>query len=404
MSVYRKTYTVTVAGQRVTRRTKTWTIEFRWKGRKRTIAGPPKRGVAEAMEQMLKRVILDRKAGRRINPDDAATISAWDSRAVAKLTEWGVLPPETIDAERPLTAHLDDFERHVRAGGRKSEAFARQWRRMVERTLDETRIRAWSVFSSDRAVGMVDDWLAQQQSAKRFGGATCNQYRMACRHFARFLRKRFGLESAPMESIPLESRPVQSKPMRTVQVDDLRRIIMAARDSAPIQGVAGPDWAMLIGLAALTGLDRRTISSLTPENIEPGADGATVIRARRSKTGEPVTVAVHVAQVAAWLAERAQQAGPGQPMIQMPARTADAMRAFCKAAGVPYRDGAGRVFNWRALRKQASNQAFRGGADPRLVQQMLGHADIRTTMAHYNEAMIEDAHRAARSMPELPFG
>ena len=55
------------------------------------------------------------------------------------------------------------------------------------------------------------------------------------------------------------------------------------------------------------------------------------------------------------------------------------VRQDLKAAGIPYRDAAGRVFDFHSLRCQMATLADAAGISPRVVQRLMRHSKLEMT-------------------------
>jgi hypothetical protein len=97
-----------------------------------------------------------------------------------------------------------------------------------------------------------------------------------------------------------------------------------------------------------------------------------------TKNGEPAALplprdlANDLQPYLAWLAE-------GEPAFPLPSRGADMLKIDLQAAGIPYRDTAGRVFDFHALRCQCATLADQAGVSPRIVQRLMRHSTLELT-------------------------
>jgi integrase len=109
-----------------------------------------------------------------------------------------------------------------------------------------------------------------------------------------------------------------------------------------------------MALAIATGLRYAEIKSITPESFALDNGHATVrVTAAYTKNGE--TAILHLPSDLAedlrdWLVGRPR----GLPTFAMPDKAAAMLRIDLQAAGIPYRDEAGLVFDFHALRCQCA--------------------------------------------------
>ena len=218
---------------------------------------------------------------------------------------------------------------------------------------------------------------------------------------------------------------------RTLAADDFARLIEAARQSRDdFRGLSGVDRSILYITAAYTGLRARELASLrdTSLDLENGLPTAAVQAAyskRRRKDIQPLRPDL-ARMLAEWIADRDQEPPEGPPVLplrkrgQEPAEPASAtrgaklwpgkwfreaaemLRADLAAAGIPYEDAAGRVFDFHALRHQFISGLAAAGVHPKVAQTLARHSTITLTMDRYTHLAVADVSGALEGLPELP--
>ena len=78
------------------------------------------------------------------------------------------------------------------------------------------------------------------------------------------------------------------------------------------------------------------------------------------------------------------------------------LRTDLAAAGIPYRDEAGRVFDFHALRHQFISNLARAGAHPKQAQTLARHSTITLTMDRYTHLGMYDMVAALGKLPAIP--
>ncbi len=73
------------------------------------------------------------------------------------------------------------------------------------------------------------------------------------------------------------------------------------------------------------------------------------------------------------------------------------LRAIAKRAGIE-------SLNIHALRHSHSTLLLQAGEDPKVIQERLGHADVRTTLGIYSHVLPTMQERAAETVSVLLFG
>jgi len=72
-----------------------------------------------------------------------------------------------------------------------------------------------------------------------------------------------------------------------------------------------------------------------------------------------------------------------------------------KAAEIPYKDEAGRQFDFHSLRVQYGTILAQAGVNIRTAMEMMRHTDIRLTTQVYTDPKLLNTTSAARSLPRL---
>ena len=83
-----------------------------------------------------------------------------------------------------------------------------------------------------------------------------------------------------------------------------------------------------------------------------------------------------------------------------PGKGAKMLRCDLKAAGIPYRDVSGLVFDFHALRCELATLADAAGVSPRVVQKLMRHSSLQLT-GRYTRPRAVDINAAASKLPSL---
>jgi integrase len=184
----------------------------------------------------------------------------------------------------------------------------------------------------------------------------------------------------------------------------LRALLAAAGASqAVVEGLTGPDRALLYAVAMTTGFCASELASLAPDSFDLDADPPTVtVKAAYSKNRrtsvQPLPPDVALA-LRAYLDGRPAGAPvwPGDWHKD----AAEMLRLDLAAAGIPYRDAEGRVADFHSLRHAYVTLLQRGGVHPKVAQELARHSDIRLTMNVYTHAHLHDLAGAVEGLPSL---
>jgi len=191
---------------------------------------------------------------------------------------------------------------------------------------------------------------------------------------------------------------------RALTPDEFKRLLMAARGGEPFRGISGPDRARLYVVAAYTGLRCSELASLTPESFDfitcPLA--TVMVKAAYSKNREQSVLPLRT-DVAELLRPWIDTLSPHERIWpgSWGQRAAKMVRIDLNAAGIPYKDEAGRVFDFHALRHHFLSTLAQSGAHPKTAQALARHSTIALTMDRYTHLARFDTAEALKALP--PF-
>ena len=93
---------------------------------------------------------------------------------------------------------------------------------------------------------------------------------------------------------------------------------------------------------------------------------------------------------------------PAAPAFKMPTGHLAAMlKADLKAAGIPYRDDAGRMADFHSLRHTFITNLAASGRHPKTAQILARHSSITLTLDRYTHSIIGDEAAALHGLPDL---
>jgi site-specific recombinase XerD len=296
------------------------------------------------------------------------------------------------EASRAVAAFLDGL-----AGRNASPGTITEYRRHVGEYLafltasgaawtdpGRATIRAW-------LSGLADRELAASSVAGRLA---------AVRSFYRHALRNGRIETDPLAGVRAPRRP--SRLPRVLSVDEAAELVTAprrlhVRDAA----IARRDGAMLELLYA-TGMRISELAGLTLDRVELERGRLRVIgkgtKERQLLFGAPAAAALrlYLAEGRTVLAAR----GPGdvaavflnangRPLSARGARLV--LGRWAEAVGAPKRTSP------HTLRHSFATHLLEGGADLRVVQELLGHANLQTTQVytHLSDAALRSAYRDA---------
>ena len=90
----------------------------------------------------------------------------------------------------------------------------------------------------------------------------------------------------------------------------------------------------------------------------------------------------------------------GSPAFPLPEKGAEMLRVDLAAAGVPHRDGSGRVFDFHAIRCQLATTLDQAGVSPRVVQRKMRHSTPELT-GRYTRPRDQEPETATAALPKM---
>ncbi len=296
---------------------------------------------------------------------------------------------------KPLSAHMDDFHADMIArGGTAKHADLHAYR--ARRVAEVARLDRLGDLSASRVQGALAALRTEGLSL-----ATVNHHRAAIRGFSRWLWKDGRLRDDPLIGVGgFNAKEDRRRDRRTIGLGKLRILIAKAHDGPAYRKMTGPARALCYRLAVSTGLRYAEIQSITPGSFDWGTSPATVsVPAGYTKNGEPATLPLPC-DVAVDLRCVVVGIPSGMPVFPLPSRGADMLKVDLVAAGIPYRDSAGLVFDFHSLRCQCATLADQAGVSPRVAQEFMRHSTLELT-GRYTRPRMHDVEGAIESLPSL---
>ncbi len=405
--IFRQRYTVKTAdGTRQTRKSKKWYVEFvDAAGIRRRVPGYADK---QATQQLASE--LERRAARE------------QSGLVDRFAE---------HRKRPLSEHVDDFRNALVAKG-TTEKHANLVTGRVRRTFEGCRFVFWPDISASRLQSYIAELHADTEKKRGISIQTCNFYLQAAKQFCRFMVRDGRAPNNPLEHLQGGNvRTDRRHDRRALTVDELRGVLEAAQEGPERFGMTGPDRANLYQLAAETGLRASELRSLTWASFDlDGAPPTVTVRAAYAKGGRDDTLPLKLSMASLFTRWRAGSASPDSgsvfPTMPLSDRTASLLRADLSDARakwidtpgigeterkrreqskfLAYRDDAGRVADFHALRHTFATFLADGGVHPKQAQDLVRHSDINLTMTRYTHTLVADRAAALSALPDLSGG
>ena len=92
---------------------------------------------------------------------------------------------------------------------------------------------------------------------------------------------------------------------------------------------------------------------------------------------------------------------PASQPFPVPRRSAQMLREDLQAAGIPYEDERGRVFDFHALRHGFVSSLAAAGVEPKVAQVLARHSTMTLTLDRYTHLRAGSERRAIAALPDL---
>ena len=319
--------------------------------------------------------------------------------ADAMLRRKGVIDPKadrySATELKPLKDHLQDYYASLLAKG-NTQKYAEMVKVRVENLLKQHK----ATYLSELTASDV------QQAVSGLRGAglslqTCNHYLRAIKQFSRWLWRDGRVREdalAHLSGYNVKLDPRHER--RALTEEEFSSLVQTAEIGPVVMDMSGPDRAMLYQLTVGTAFRVGELRSLMPESFDLDAEQPTVTveagySKRRRRDVQPIRH--DLAQLLrAWLNGRE----PGKPMFKMPEKLSKMVRADLAAARIPYRDSAGRVADFHALRHTAGTLLKSKGVHPKAIQAFMRHSTVTLTMDRYTHVGIRDQGAVLEALPK----
>ena len=277
----------------------------------------------------------------------------------------------------------------------------------------------------------IATWLRKRKSVEQgMSIATSNHYLGAVKSFGAWLVRERRWPENPFRYLSKLNANADIRRERRA-IDRFGQLVSAARSSdRTFRGLTGSDRAMLYITATYTGLRARELASLEESSFDLESESPTVMveaaySKRRQKDIQPLRP--DLAQlIREWLAQRRAKRQEACRTLRFPSGGpnpdsngkqgsseklwpgtwykygAQMLRRDLAVAGIPYRDEAGRIFDFHALRHQFISDLATGGVHPKIAQTLARHSTIALTMDSYTHVSVANVVGALDHLPALP--
>jgi len=231
----------------------------------------------------------------------------------------GLEDPADDQMRRPIKEHLADFEVYMKS----KDVTAGHVRESLTHIRKMIAAGRWRT-TADVTAASVVRYLAGLREKGR-SAQTHNHYLKSIKHFAKWLEQERRIFRNPISHLSrLNVKADRRHDRRPLASEEVQLLIKAAEDGPPIEGISGPDRAMIYQVAVWTGLRKAEIGSLTIRSLDLDSQVCTAtVPAAFSKHRRQDVQILHpylVKRLHAWLKARGDLE-PDELLFPISART-----------------------------------------------------------------------------------
>ena len=356
------------------------------------------------LEQIQNTKVRDREVAKQI-------LAAREKR-VSEICS-GLLDPvaERIQKanKKPIKAHIDDYKTYLKNANR-SEYHIEVTVRHLHEAIDFLNLSKINEMTPERAMSFVG-WLRTETLEKKrsLNGhthrspRTVNSYIVSLKSFYRWLTTTGRLAHHPIANLKkLPEETDRRRERRALTNAEFNKLFETTYNSPKkIQGVDGPTRATLYLVAALTGLRRKELASLTRENFRLDGSTPTVrIQGAYSKNKKTDEIPLHptvVERLREYFDRTKSKAGKPVFPLRSPGgslrATAQMMKRDCEAAGIDYKNTDGFV-DFHANRVLFITSLCRSNIGLIMAQKLARHSDPKLTSNIYSKVSTQERAEA----------
>ncbi len=389
-----------------TREASKWYVEFRdhLDTVRRLPAFNSKAASEEIGRNLEKLVSYHRSSGGQVDPALTRWLSALPQAVTMKLADIGLLDRERVAASKTLADHMSDFAKDLAARGNSSfhvEVVTGRVRRLVE----GCGFRWYGDIKASKVMQYLNGLRADTEKKRGISAQTFNFYLGSLQQFCRWMVKDRRANDNPVAHLKrLNVATDRRRDRRPFTISELIRLLDRTCNGLDRKGMTGPERALAYRVAVETGLRSAELRSLKRASFDLDGDPATVTvladySKRRRQDRLPLRPEL-VAELRPFLATMT----PATQVFKLPKdrkEAAEMFQADLEAAGIPYRDDAGLVADFHALRHTFITNLARSGVHPKVAQSLARHSTITLTMDRYSHTAIGEEVDAVAKLPDL---
>lgn len=367
------------------------------------LAGFTDQTATAALGNKVEKLVALRMAGE--NPDRELTkwLEECPKAIVDKLGKWGILPKERVLAGMGLNEHLEEWEKALIAKGTDDD-WASILHTRVLKVFEACKFKSWSDINALDIQYRLCNWRDEGVIKAQ----TNNHY---VQHIQQFCKWMVDNGRATISPVRLLTKVAVTSGKRKIRRRALTNeeftlfVNAALANQKSFRGLDGFTRATMYVTVRRSGLRWSELASLERSAfVLTGRSPAVYIKDDDEKHPRGLPLPLKADAVA--MLKKYFEAYPGEPMdraFPMPARNdgAEIVRHDLELAGIQFRNAAGEVFDFHAIRGQLATDMARAGIPIQQTQKAMRHRDINLTTRYYIHLTLEDQQSALEQLPSM---
>jgi integrase len=391
----------------------TWHIEFSdHLGRRQHVTAYRHEAQSRLLAAQIDRLVS--LHGQTLPPDMVKPIASLPSRIKDALTGMGLLEGRQTVVGRNLEELLTEFEQSLKA----QELNARYVGDCVDlprlmfkecgfehfKDINANRVE---VYLKDLREGRIvqTNKRGRPKKTRKLSYRRSNMYLKAAKLFCSWLIKRGYAYESPLNPLKmLDCRLDRRHVRRALDTDELKQFLYATATGPERFGMTGAERFLLYRFACETGLRADEIRKLRKVDFDFGAKTVRV-KAETAKGRREDTQHLSpglAGELRDFMAAKLPDAKAfGGWYTALTDKTVLIIQKDLAAAGIPYKDESGRVFDFHSLRGQCATLLALSGVSMKTAQTILRHKDVNLTANVYTHVLRGQEAQAVAALPDL---
>jgi integrase len=397
MKAYKPTYRDKKTGK--TKKCQRWYLSFRdrQKIRRRLPISSDKR-LTERYGIMIEKLVA---SDGILDPDLQNWIENINPAIRNKLIDFGLIKSRRVaeNIGRPLTEHLKDYIEGKKADN-CNPVYVRNTYSSINKILTGCDFKVWSDIDGNA----VKTFLSKGRGVKGYGQGRYNNCLKDFKGFCFWLITENRVSgNNPMAGHKPIKQDTFRKKRRALTPEEQRRLLEVTETQPKRFQATGHVRALVYRLALETGLRANEIDSLKVLSFNFEASPPTVRIESSDSKGKRTDDLILIKETARTVQEHFKGKQPTEKafVLTVVDNFAKMIKPDLKAAGIAYRDEAGRDVDFHSLRHSFITNLALAGVHPSVAQKLARHSNILLTMKYYTHVLHESEVEAIQALNDL---